>query len=286
MWPENSFVTLTYSPEKLKSPKLDYKDVQAFVKALRNYRFDYLMKELFGDLPQVDLRVLWQLLPKERKDYHFEKIRMGFVTVGEYGTIGARPHWHLLVFNFRPTDATFKYSNARGDKVFSSNLLDSIWKNGIAEFGEVTFESAGYCARYSAKKLAHGRDGEHDYVPLSRRSSKNAIGRKWIEKNWEDVFTSGRLVFKKGDEMIECGIPRYYEKWLQKNKPERWCEYVVGVKSKIISQAAAKEAKISLEEKKCNLRRSARRGLMISKNQTRDKILKKKFRDLQDKLKL
>lgn len=56
-------------------------------------------------------------------------------------------------------------------------------------------------------------------------------------------------MIKKGNKYIQTGIPRYYEKWLQKHLPEEWITYVTEVKPKITDQAAAKEAKSSLAEK-------------------------------------
>jgi len=177
----------------------------------------------------------------------------------------------------------YQYDNHRGDKVYNSKTLNELWGLGFAEIGSVTFESAGYVARYATKKLAHGRDGTHNYTPISRRSCKSAIGKKWIEKHYLDVFTSGSLILDGG---IRCGIPRYYEKWYKQKHPEAWRHYVANIKTKVVDEAIRKEEKISLEEKKANAKRSGLRGLQITKNQVREKIMKEKFRTLQKNLKI
>ena len=273
MYQNNSFVTLTYSDNYLKSEKLIYKDFQDFVKRLRNYIFQENLNKMFPNLSQKQQRSLWNQLPKDRRKELYELIKIGIFVAGEYGDKGKRPHWHALIFNWRPTDETFKYSNFRGDKVFSSKILDDLWSNGITEFGDITFESAGYCARYATKKLVHGRDGEHDFNPISKRSSKQGIGRAWIEKYYEDAFNYGYIVLPTGQ---QCGIPRYYEKWFQKNHPEKWRRYVTETKLKITKEAIKKEERISKEEKLANLRRSAMDGFVISRNQVRKKILELK----------
>jgi hypothetical protein len=154
---------------------------------------------------------------------------------------------------------------------------------GITECGSVSFESAGYCARYNSKKLVHGNDGQHEFDPISRRSSKNAIGKKWLEKYWHtDCFNQGYIVLEGG---AKCGIPRYYEKWFKDHHPQAWKQYVTQIKSKIILEAIDKEQKITLEEKKINFLRASRRGLQVTRQQTRNKsreiILQKKFDQLQ-----
>ncbi|WNK12668.1 MAG: replication initiator protein [Microvirus sp.] len=262
LYENNSFVTLTYSEEHLKSDKLIYSDFQKFIKDLRNYRFEELLGKLYPNISHREgRREQWKLLTKETRNALYDTIRISVFCAGEYGDKGKRPHWHALIFNWQPNDLVHKYSTPRGDKVYSSAVLNSLWPMGFTELGSVTFESASYCARYATKKLYHGKDGTHPYEPISRRSAKNAIGKKWVQNNWRDCFETGYLVFKKGTEYIQCGIPRYYEKWLKKNKPDAWKKYVTEVKPKIIEKAIQKDETHSLEEKKANFLRRSQMGL-------------------------
>lgn len=285
---DNCFITLTYDEQHLKSPKLQYKDFQIFVKALRSLRFDQMQKGLFPTIEdRKTRRKLYNELTDERKKELSETIKVGIFCAGEYGDQKKRPHWHAIVFNWTPEDGIHKYTSDRGDRVYQSSTLTNLWGHGTAEYGSVTFESAGYVARYASKKLYHGKDGTHEYEPISKRSSKNAIGKRWIEKNWKDCFTHGYLVFKKGDKYLQCGIPRYYEKWFKKQHPELWKKYLTEVKSKIIKEATAKEEKESLHERRLNQKRYAKRGLaMRTRKQSEDIILKQKFEKLQSHLKL
>lgn len=200
MHEENSFITLTYDNENVGDGRLRYSDFQLFMKRLRR---------------SIN-----------------EPISM-FVT-GEYGDQKKRPHWHALVFGWRPSDCNYKYSNKRGDRVFESNTLERLWTHGISEVGSVTFESAGYCARYAAKKLIHGRDADHDFQPISKKSSKYAIGKKWLEKFYlTDCFNHGRIVL---DSETMVSIPRYYEKWFKENHPEEYLCYIREVKYPMINK--------------------------------------------------
>lgn len=252
MYEKNSFITLTYSDENLKNPKLVYSDFQKFMKKLRKTQND----------------------------------PVGMFVTGEYGELTKRPHWHAIVFNWRPNDCVPKYKNIRGDQVYSSATLDKLWSNGIAELGSVTFESAGYCARYAAKKLVHGKDNEHDYQPISRKSSKHAIGKKWLEQFWPDVFNGGSVILRDG---TAIGIPRYYEKWFRENHPGKWNDYVTSRKMDLIAEA---ERRANIEQLAYDKSLTERKLLdqfrkePLTKNEIRKRIQESKFKKLQENLKL
>jgi len=248
MHEQNCFITLTYSDENLKSDRLDYRDFQLFIKRLR--------KEIYETSQQ----------------------KISVLAVGEYGDKGKRPHWHAIIFNWRPADAQPSYKNDSGDQLYDSELLTQLWGKGRADLGSVTFKSAGYVARYAAKKLTHGKDGSHDYNPIARRSTRNAIGVSWLERYWfTDCFANGFITLEGG---VKTSIPRYYEKWLKKHKPLEWQRYVTEVKPKIQKEAANKEAKTSEAEKLANLRRGQFKPPRVSRNEAREVILEQKFNQL------
>lgn len=289
MHPKNSFITLTYAEENLSSTKLQYKDFQAFVKRLRNYIYDEEIKRLFPRIStQAERREAFASLPSYKD--HLEKIKISILATGEYGDKEKRPHWHAIIFNWRPDDLVKKGTNHNGDVVYNSPTLQTLWPYGFSEVGDVSFKSAGYVARYALKKMAHGRDGTHDYEPISRRSSKHAIGKSWLEKHYQDVFNTGRCTLLNGTKVIHSGIPRYYEKWYKKYHPEKWRHYVTQVKAPLIQKAIEKESKISREEKIENFKRAARQGLkvkhQISRTETRRKIVAKRAKDLNKHTKL
>lgn len=258
MHKNNMFLTLTYNNENIGLNKLDYSHFQQFVKKLRHNIFQELLDELFPRLTADEQRKLWRSLTKQRRDELYGKVKISILSVGEYGTKNGRAHWHALVFNYWPQDSTLKYTSERGDRVYYSKSLEELWGRGIADYGTVTLESAGYCARYSLKKLAHGKDGEHDKEPISRRSSRQAIGKSWIEKYWRDVVNHGYIVLPGGEKV---GVPRYYEKWLRVHQPAAWEEYLHKVKSKIAEEVIRKNEMVLNLELLENLRRSEIDGL-------------------------
>lgn len=269
MHKENSFITLTYSDEHLESPRLIYSHFQLFMMRLRTQRYEKFIKN-YGE-------IAWSQLSKQEKKEKYASQEIGYFVTGEYGDEFKRPHWHAILFNYDPGDRIYKYSNKRGDRVYSSNTLDKLWGKGITELGSVTFESAGYCARYAAKKLNHGQDDQHDYHPISKKSSKHAIGKKWLETHWQDIFNYGKVILEDGRAV--GSIPRYYEKWLLKNKPEEYERYVTLLKSERALNAQIKSDKEQKIRDKTNLKRGYK-GALISKSLTEKIILEDKMKTL------
>lgn len=286
MYEQNSFITLTY--DDLKDTRLQYRDFQLFVKRLRSHIRSEVRKKIG--------KINWRLLTESEKKEHYEKNSIGIFVTGEYGgppkplpggrmSEGFRPHWHAILFNFSPPDGVYKYSNDRGDKIYSSEILSRLWGHGTSEFGSVTFESAGYVARYAAKKLVHGHDEDHDYEPISKKSSKHAIGKKWLEQFWPDVFNYGYIILPDGK---QCSIPRYYEKWLAKNHPTEYTRYVTETKQRKVESATARAEAENDDVLKTHDQRIAAGNYnpATTKQEARTRIIESKFKQLQSKLKL
>jgi hypothetical protein len=197
LYDQNCFITLTYDPEHLPpGGTLVKSDFQKFMKRLRK-----------------------QFSDRNIRYYH----------CGEYGEQLQRPHYHACLFNFQFPDKKLFRKNER-DPLFSSETLSKLWAKGLCSIGELTYESAAYCARYMLKKVTGHMHDDHymrwddygvaywlepEYTTMSRRPG---IGKEWYEKYKTDVFPSdelpvpGRGVFKN--------VPRYYEDLLEKSDPD------------------------------------------------------------------
>lgn len=267
MHENNTFITLTYSDENLKSPKLIYKDFQDFMKRLRTHIWESNIGEENGT-------------------------KIGVFVTGEYGDITKRPHWHAIIFNYQFPDLIKLRKNDRGDQIFKSAILDKLWgKNNPNtrpnEVGTVTFESAGYVARYAAKKLTHGMDSDHEYHPISKKSSKNAIGKAWLEKYWKDLLIDGQcIVFNSQDKEIKTPMPRYYEKWLLKHHPEEYIRYVTEKKSPNCTKQEEKFCQEWEIAKRITLERLYQgKSALIDKTIIKKQIINERYKRLQQHLK-
>lgn len=251
---QNLFLTLTYNDENLK-PRLDYKDFQDFMKRLRTTTSN----------------------------------KINYMVTGEYGEHTKRPHWHAIIFNYWPQDSKYHYTSDSGHQVYTSQHIADLWNQGFIEFGEVTLDSASYVARYAAKKLVHGKDQDHDYHPIHKTSSKRAIGRSWIEKNWKHTFENGFVYLPTGE---KTKIPRYYVDWLKKYQPDDWLRYVTQVRPQIQNLAKINQQKEEQEylkqlknQRECTPSHEST-PLPKKASKIKETILKQKFKKLQETLKL
>lgn len=186
LYERNCFVTLTYSKENL--PKQGSLAPDVFVKFMKRLRHVH---------------------PGVR-----------FFQCGEYGEKLSRPHHHAILFNCDFSDKVRLRSSKRSGVLYRSAQLEQLWPYGFSSIGEVTFQSAGYVARYALKKVkGSAAAGDHygvkqpEYATMSRRPG---IGRGWLEKYLSDVYPS--------DEVVVNGAvskpPRYYDDVAAKMRPD------------------------------------------------------------------
>lgn len=175
---DNSFVTLTYK----EAPRdLHYPDFQYFMR-------------------------------KVRKSF----CNVSFYMCGEYGPKNGRPHFHALLFGVGFRDRKPLGSSVPGVKLFESAQLSKLWGLGFASVGDVTFESAGYVARYVYKKMTTGGVYDGRVGEFSRMSLRPAIGRKWLDKfGRSDVLPDGSVVTNG----VKASAPKYYRRQLRARFP-------------------------------------------------------------------
>lgn len=207
LYDENVFVTLTYREADLPDrEELLYRDFQLFMKQLRKKVCHYL--------------------PSKKHHGPFRPVR--FFMCGEYGEHFGRPHYHACLFNIDFPDKVLWKKTSCGSDIFTSKLLDSLWKKGFASIGEVNFDSAGYVARYITKKSrknCHEKflDIETGEVfekerEFTRMSLKPGIGNGFYKKWKSDIFPKD-IVVMKGKAMKP---PKYYYKMLAKEDEDMY----------------------------------------------------------------
>lgn len=157
-----------------------------------------------------------------------------FYGCGEYGAKFGRPHYHLLLFNFPCMDRYYWRMSDSGFRLYRSPALESVWRYGNVEVGDVSFESAAYCARYAMKK-AYDYDSDKGDVreilnvetgeiykrahEFSRMSLKPGIGAGWYEKYKSDVYPFGKVSFRGG---ASIKAPKYYDNKYKLTDPDAY----------------------------------------------------------------
>jgi len=164
-----------------------------------------------------------------------KKIR--FFMCGEYGEDNGRPHYHYCLLNYDFSDRYHWRTSKRGDRLYRSSFLESIWTFGHAEIGEVTFESAAYVARYCTKKITGAAADSHYALPcpvvdestgeiithrkpeFTAMSLKPGIGQPFHERYSSDIYNHDYVVTRSGQKMRP---PRFYDKKQEATNPEKF----------------------------------------------------------------
>lgn len=168
--------------------------------------------------------------------HHLEPERIRFFHCGEYGAEKARPHYHAIIFGHDfPDKVPFGPPTQNGDRLYRSASLEKLWPKGISSIGQVTWQSAAYCARYIMKKhtgptaaahyenmrikdpaeiytqgrIVNSETGElpaliPEYITMSNRPG---IGTSWFEKYQDDLYPSDFAIIKGK----KYTLPRFYD---------------------------------------------------------------------------
>lgn len=160
------------------------------------------------DLLTTQLSHVSEFMKRLRRhwDYHYPDeppIRVYFCS--EYGEKTWRPHYHMILFNFKLFDAKHKFDNFQGDRFYTSEILQDLWKFGYVVSSPMNFQTALYTARYTNKKL-YG-DNAVDCYDMNglermntRMSRRSGIGFPYYELNKDKIFSSGTIMLPDGKE--------------------------------------------------------------------------------------
>lgn len=207
MFLNNCFITLTFDEENIDANEsLVKSDFQKFMKRLRKKN---------NGFEQV-----------KTKKGSIEPIR--YFHCGEYGIKLSRPHHHACIFNFDFRDKKL-YTIRDEVRLYRSEEFEELWPFGFSTIGDVTYESAAYCARYITKKITGKKAEQHyrkidtntgeikkiqsEYITSSRRPG---IGKTWYDKYKTDVYPKDFTTIK-GKKLRS---PGYYDKLYETENKE------------------------------------------------------------------
>lgn len=184
---QSCFLTLTYDKKHLPVKKVVNQDGEI-------YTIHPLVKKDLQDF-----------MKRLRKDV---QIPLRFFACGEYGDLGGRPHYHVILFGYDFPDKKVVSWNKLGQKLYTSDSLASIWQNGLVGIGEVTAESCGYVARYSLKKRTKLVKSD-EFVLMSRRPG---IGYQWFLDHKDSLYETDKVYNPK---FISSSVPRAFDKYAE-----------------------------------------------------------------------
>lgn len=178
LYKQNCFLTLTYDEKKEGYHNtFEYSDIQKFKKRLRQH-----CQREYGKKIEV-------------------------FNVHEYGKNGKK-HWHLIVFNWRPSDLE-RFSEKNRLVLYTSETLGRMWPFGFSTVGDVSEASAMYQAQYCEKDYKNG----NSHSEKKAHSRHSGIGKPYFLKHYEQILQLGYVPF--------CGkkmpIPRYFQRLAHKH---------------------------------------------------------------------
>lgn len=182
----NAFITFTYDDEHLPADRnLISDEISKFNKKLKTY------------------------LKREGYNSDFR-----FYGVGEYGSTTARPHYHVIYFNFPVLrDLEYYKASENGDLLFNSEWLNSVWSKGFCVIGSVDVGSASYVARYCDKKRMLSKSQKEELIKkgivpeFSVMSRRPGIGANYLERVLENVNNGIYTIAYKDNNF---SLPKYY----------------------------------------------------------------------------
>lgn len=204
----NSFITLTYDnehiPEKREYISIDGEVLQSPFNSLQKKDFQDFMKRFREKISPLKCR---------------------FFACGEYGSNTYRPHYHAIIFGYDFPDKQFLKNNFRGEKYYTSELLQSVWKNGISCVADVSWDTCAYVARYCLKKRDNNMNAFYDTFNVDPEftlmSRKPGIARLYYDDNKSSIYESERIILsdEKGSKIIRP--PKYFDRLYDIDAPEQ-----------------------------------------------------------------
>ena len=165
---ENCFITLTYDEDNVPKP--------------------------------YEIKDGWKLFMKKLRPKFNGKLT--YMVSHEYGKDNGRPHHHAILFNGSFTDLNKWKKTNKGSQLYTSDKLNSIWRNGFTSVGDANGATANYIASYALKGNSFcALDGEGNSVVYKDTATYSAgIGLTYLMKNFRQLVDSKKR------------LPRYYQK--------------------------------------------------------------------------
>lgn len=234
----SSFLTLTYDNEHVPANySLDKSEYQNFLKRLRKITGSGL--RFFG--------------------------------CGEYGEKFGRPHYHIILFNYRPDDCKL-YTRGLEHNLYTSATIEETWGNGDVKIGDVTFDSCAYVARYCLKKItgppaeAHYKGRTPEFVTQSR---KPGLGFNYYTQYKSEILAHDTIIMN-GHAVTP---PRYYDKLTENSDANMRHKLQPSIMEAIKTKRRAKAFTSAAKLDKTSRRRRTKELVRLAKLKQKARIL-------------
>ena len=164
-------------------------------------------------------------------------LRFQYFGCGEYGKKLDRPHGHIILFGLDFAADRYAWKRIKGNLYYRSPTLEKYWPHGHILLTHVSAKNAMYTAGYTSKKIngpqadeINPKTGLKHYERIDPHtgeiievmpefvmaSTKPAIGKRWLEKNYKEIYPADSVVMNGR----EYRVPKKYDEWLKGIDPE------------------------------------------------------------------
>lgn len=179
-------------------------------------------------------------------------VRVRFFASGEYGSLKGRPHYHVILFGWAPSDLEFMYSTAKNSSQYRSRFLDKLWGKGFVSVGMVDWNTAYYTAKYLQKVVF----SDCPVPPFVRMSNRPGIGYGAIK----DVKLQIGKLYYRGREFP---LPRYFVKVLTRQFGEFASDLLLRRRSAVLARLRREcELPLKLNEERYSVRLARAAGFL------------------------
>lgn len=210
------FITLTYDDDHV--PGMIVKTGEVMRKVQYTWKPGEKRPSSVQILMYEDIQ---KFLKRLRKAY---RGKLRYFVAGEYGEQTARPHYHMILYGWRPTDLENLYK-IHHNGYYTSKWLADLWGMGQIQIAQAVPETYRYVAGYVTKKMYEldGKKANTYYElgqtkPFACMSLKPGLGDYYYQEHKAEIWRRGYIQCTNGK---QAQIPRYYEKQMEAENPER-----------------------------------------------------------------
>lgn len=210
------FITLTYDEDHVPGMIVKTGEI------MRKVQYTWKPGEKRPSSVQILLyEDIQKFLKRLRKAY---RGKLRYFVAGEYGEQTARPHYHMILYGWKPTDLENLYK-IHHNGYYNSKWLSDIWGMGQIQIAQAVPETYRYVAGYVTKKMYEldGKKANQYYElgqtkPFACMSLKPGLGDKYYQEHKAEIWRQGYIQCTNGK---RAQIPRYYEKQMEAENPQR-----------------------------------------------------------------
>lgn len=210
------FITLTYDDDHVPGMIVKTGEI------MRKVQYTWKPGEKRPSSVQVLLyEDIQKFLKRLRKAY---RGKLRYFVAGEYGEQTARPHYHMILYGWRPTDLENLYK-IHHNGYYTSKWLADLWGMGQVQIAQAVPETYRYVAGYVTKKMYEidGKKANEYYElgqtkPFACMSLKPGLGDNYYQEHKAEIWRQGYIQCTNGK---QAQIPRYYEKQMEAENPQR-----------------------------------------------------------------